>query len=623
MIGARVLMIHPGLVLRDRYRVVKQLGEGGFGKTFEVEDGGTLRVLKVLNPERFPTSDIKHKAIVLFQQEATVLSRLNHPGIPKVEPDGYFSWSTGMQESLPCLVMEKIEGQNLKEWRSHQGQQSMPQDQVIAWLKQLLEILAQLHQQKLIHRDIKPENIMLQPNGQLVLIDFGAVREVTDTYLQKQRKDETGTLIGTTGYTPPEQYEGRAVPESDIFALGRTFVYLLTGKSPTDLYCPRTGKLTWRTNAPQISDSLADLIDELMALLPSGRPRIQMILHYLAAINSSSPSLILPTPPSASTLPPKRKRFFAIAPRTQLLRDPWEKAELRRTLDGHVDIVKAIAISPDGQILASGSYDKTIKLWSLRTGELIHTLTAHTNRVTCIAISSDGEILASGSEDRTIKLWSLRTGQLLYSLSGHSDKVRCITFNPKGQTLFSLGSQIKSWAARTGKLLGTLVGTSDLARAIACSPDGRTCVIGSLDGTLELWNPHTGKRLLTFAPRICGITALAFSPNGQMLATCTGTTIDLWNPQTGQLLRSLSSQSGGVTSIAFSPDGQTVASGNGITSASSGKLIELWNPYTGKWRRALLGHKHSVCSVAFSPDGCILASGSTDKTIKIWQSGRT
>lgn len=612
-------MIHPGLILRDRYRVLRKLGEGGFCRTFEVDDGGTVKVLKALNPERLLNREFKQKAISLFQQEAAVLSRLNHPGIPKVEPNGYFTWARGTQEPLPCLVMEKIEGQNLKEWRSSLGSQLLSQEQAIAWLKQLLEILAQIHRQNLIHRDIKPENIMLKPNGQLVLIDFGAVRQVTETYLKRQRNNETGTAICSTGYTPPEQYEGRAVPQSDIFALGRTFVYLLTGKNPTQFYSLQTGKPNWRDSAPQVSEKLADLIDDMMALSPSGRPAIQMILHYLAVIGSSSPVRSLPIPPSNSTHPPKRKRLFFL-PRSHSLRHPWTKAELRRTLEGHAEAVKAIAISPDCQIVASGSYDRTIKLWSLRTGQLIHTLTGHTNRVTCIAISPDGEILASGSEDRTIGLWSLRTGQLLSTLTGHSDKIRHIAFNPKGQTLFSIGSVIKLWAARTGKLLSTLVGHSNTARLVSYSPDGRTCAIGSLDGTLELWNPHSGKRLRTFATRRYSITSVAFSPNGQMLASGSGTTIDLWNPQTGQLLNSLSSQSQGVKSIAFSPDGQTLASGNCTTSTSSGKLIELWNPRKGKCLRVLLGHQNTVGSVAFSPDGCILVSGSDDRTIKIWHS---
>ncbi|HEY9600938.1 MAG TPA: serine/threonine-protein kinase [Allocoleopsis sp.] len=612
-------MIHSGLILRDRYRVLKKLGEGGFCRTFEVDDGGTRKVLKVLNPERLQNREFKQKAISLFQQEAVVLSRLNHPGIPKIEPNGYFIWNRGQQEPLPCLVMEKIEGQNLQEWQSSLGNQLLPQEKAIAWLKQLLEILAQIHRQNLIHRDIKPENIMLKPNGQLVLIDFGAVREVTDTYLKRQRNNETGTAICSTGYTPPEQYEGRAVPQSDIFALGRTFVYLLTGQNPTQLYSLQTGKPNWRDSAPQVSEKFADLIDDMMALSPSGRPAIQMILHYLAVIGSSSPARALPIPPSTSTPPPKRKLLLFL-PRSQSLSHPWTKAELHLTLEGHADAVKAIAISPDGQIVASGSYDKTIKLWSLRTGQLIHTLTGHTNRVTCMAISPDGEILASGSEDRTIALWSLRTGQLLSMLTGHSDKVRYIAFNPKGQTLFSIGSAIKLWAVRTGNLLGTLAGHSNSARLVTYSPDGRTCAIGSLDGTLELWNPHNGKRLRSFATRTYGITAVAFSPDGEMLASGSGTTIDLWNPQTGQRLNSLCSQSEGVKSIAFSPDGQTLASGNCTTSTSSGKPIELWNLRKGKYLRALLGHQNTVGSVAFSPDGHVLVSGSDDRTIKIWRS---
>lgn len=151
------------------------------------------------------------------------------------------------------------------------------------WLIQLVEILNELHQHQYFHRDIKPSNIMLKPDGKLVLIDFGAVREVTESYLQKQKGNETGTVLISPGYTPAEQAEGHAVPQSDFFALGRSFVYLLTGKSPLDFpKDPQTGELIWRNYATQVSPELADLIDRLIAPFPGQRSQnCQEILEYL------------------------------------------------------------------------------------------------------------------------------------------------------------------------------------------------------------------------------------------------------------------------------------------------------------------------------------------------------
>jgi Serine/threonine protein kinase len=234
--------IHCGseLLLQGRYRLVAPLGGGGFGKTFEVDDKGARKVLKVLLKEH-------PKAVELFKQEADVLVRLRHPGIPKVDRDGYFIFSpANSTESFHCLIMEKIAGANLQDWLKNRGR-PISQEQAVNWLKQLSEILDQVHRLNYFHRDIKPQNIMCKPNGQLVLIDFGTAREVSATYFAKVGQGGNVTGIVSPGYTPPEQTNGKAVPQSDFFALGRTFVYLLTGKPPTAFpENPRTGRLMWR-----------------------------------------------------------------------------------------------------------------------------------------------------------------------------------------------------------------------------------------------------------------------------------------------------------------------------------------------------------------------------------------
>lgn len=284
-------MIKPGLLLQNRYLVNRHLGRGGFAETWEVEDRGTRKVLKVLHNNYY-------KAIELFKQEAEVLKTLNHPGIPKVEEDGYFTFQPeGCNEPLHCLVMEFIEGQDLKEWLKQQSQ-PITQEQALEWLRQLVEILEQVQAQNYFHRDIKPSNIMRKEDGQLVLIDFGTARQLTETYLPKKERGDI-TKIFSVGYTAPEQQEGKAVPESDLFALGRTFICLLTGKSIFDFSeDPKTGRLLWRYNAPQISTPLADLIDNLMEPLPDKRPKAQEILQRLSML-----SMRLPVEPILSSLP--------------------------------------------------------------------------------------------------------------------------------------------------------------------------------------------------------------------------------------------------------------------------------------------------------------------------------
>jgi serine/threonine protein kinase len=298
-------MIKPGDVLEGRYRVKRHLANGGFGQTFEVDDRGRRKVLKVLNLDAFYDPEYKQKAVSLFKQEAEVLSKLAHRGIPRVEPDGYFTFQPlGCYKPYHCLVMDYIDGSNLAEWL--QQNQPISQELAIDWLKQLVEILDVVHKQNFFHRDIKPSNIMLKPNGQLVLIDFGAVRQITASYLVQIGLENQGTQIISPGYTPKEQYEGKAVPQSDFFALGRTFVHLLTGKQP--LHFPddsQTGELIWRDCATQISPPLADLIDELIAFLPGRRPQnTKIILQRLESVEiavKNKLSAISPNPTQQQT----------------------------------------------------------------------------------------------------------------------------------------------------------------------------------------------------------------------------------------------------------------------------------------------------------------------------------
>jgi serine/threonine protein kinase len=267
------------LVLAKRYRVTRLLSpKGNFGKIYEVSDTGTPKVLKVLTSDR-------PQAVELFQQEAQALSQINHPGIPKGEGNFIF-FPRNSKTPLHCLVMSQIEGINLADYQKQR--QNRPPDQKLAleWLSQLAGILHAAHQQNLYHWNIKATKIVLKPDGQLVLTDFSAVWQVAATGAVGSNK------VGfyTAGYTPPEQQKGSPVPQSDFYALGRTFVYLLTGRQPTDpaIYNSSTDELRWRNLAPNILPALADLIDKLMAPAVKDRPASAgVILRQLAEIEES------------------------------------------------------------------------------------------------------------------------------------------------------------------------------------------------------------------------------------------------------------------------------------------------------------------------------------------------
>ncbi|HEY9837959.1 MAG TPA: serine/threonine-protein kinase, partial [Vampirovibrionales bacterium] len=315
---------------------MKLLGTGGFGQTFEVDDRGFPKVLKVLT-EQNP------KAITLFKQEAAVLQRLRHPGIPAVEPGGYFTFIPRYSKTpVHCLVMEKIQGQNLEDWLVTRNQEPITQQQAVGWLLQLTEILHQVHNQQYFHRDIKPANIMLRDptqikafgTEQLTLIDFGSAREVSGTYLAKMAVGQQGTVISSKGYAPPEQENGKPVPQSDFFGLGRTFVQLLTGKHPLDFYDPLNDELRWRQAAPHISPKLADFIDELMARLPGKRPQsTEVILQRLAELD-----LMLHSRKKS------RGQFTVLKPANRLL-DKLEQWKMQLVLGGGVVLFGVVAVT--------------------------------------------------------------------------------------------------------------------------------------------------------------------------------------------------------------------------------------------------------------------------------------
>jgi WD40 repeat protein len=294
-----------------------------------------------------------------------------------------------------------------------------------------------------------------------------------------------------------------------------------------------------------------------------------------------------------------------------------QKAELY-VQTGHAESVSSVAFSPDGKILASGSYDKTIKLWSVETGAELRTLRGETDAIQSVAFSPDGKTLASGNFEKTIKLWSVETGAELRTLRGHTNIVNSVVFSPDGKILAS-GSHdgtIKLWSVETGAELRTLREHTSSVHAVysvAFSPDGKT-LAESYGETIKLWNVETGQEIRTLSGHTALVDSVAFSPDGKTIASSGGAdnTIRLWNVETGAELRTLHGHTNNVQSVAFSPDGKTLASG------SYDKTIKLWSVETGAELRTLRGHTGGIRSVAFLSDGKTLASGSYDNTIKLW-----
>ncbi len=214
-----------GEVVRSRYQIANVLGQGGIGITYAAEDlqTGDRVAIKALSLRRMTD----WKVLELFDREAKVLAQLDHPAIARYLD--YFQIDSDRDRDF-YIVQQLVEGRSLAQAIAEGWHGSESDIQQIA--EQVLDVLIYLHELKppVIHRDIKPQNIILQPNGKIAIVDFGAVQ---DTY----RSTQVGgsTVVGTYGYMPPEQFRGKSVPASDLYALGATILFLLTGRSPTDL----------------------------------------------------------------------------------------------------------------------------------------------------------------------------------------------------------------------------------------------------------------------------------------------------------------------------------------------------------------------------------------------------
>ncbi|MCT7994495.1 serine/threonine-protein kinase [Laspinema olomoucense] len=598
------------LLLNRRYRPVKALSSGGFSVIYQVDDQGLPKVLKVLNLTQFTTLQAQKKAVSLFEREARVLSQLHRQGIPYMEPSAYFTIAPpDRKPPLHCLVMEKIEGVNLEEWLKQQPT-SLTQSLALKWLKQLVLLLEEVHQHQFFHRDIKPSNIMRQPDGNLALIDFGTVREVAHQELSSQNIIPAGTVIISRGYAPPEQEKGHTVEQSDFFALGRTFVYLLTRQHPLTFYEPYTDEFRWRSSAPGVSDEFAEFLDRLMAPFPSQRPRnTGEILSELARLEQ-----IQNSPPGVHAVPPTRKIAL---PTPSAIKPTSPDFTLERTLIGHQDGVWSVALSPRGHILVTGSWDKTIKVWNVATGQLLRTLMGHQEAVWSVAVTADGKTLASGSSDQQIKIWNLPTGQLIHTLTGHSNWVAAVDLSPDG-TLIASGSSdktIKVWSVQSGELIHTLQGHRYAVTCIAFTPDGKTLVSGSGDKTLKIWSLTTGECFSTFTGHRASVTCLAISPDGKTgVSGDVKQTLCVWDLETQRLSYTLTGHSGTIWSVAIAPDGEQ------FVSSSRDKTVKIWNLQTGELRSTLMGHRSAINGVAIAPSGKVLVSASHDQTIKIWRS---
>ncbi|NEO30954.1 MAG: protein kinase [Symploca sp. SIO3C6] len=279
------------------------------------------------------------------------------------------------------------------------------------------------------------------------------------------------------------------------------------------------------------------------------------------------------------------------------------------------DYVYALAISPDGETLVSGSGDKAIKIWNLSTEEHQNTITGHKGEVYSVVISPDGELIISGGYDNTVRIWELKTGMLKDTLIEHKSDVFSVAISPDGETIVSGSNDntIKVWELKTGTVKHTLKGHDSFVYSVAISPDGETIVSGSNDNTIKVWDLNTGELKNTLTGHTDWVKTVAISPDGKTIVSgSTDDTIKIWDLKTGELKNTIDEVNNWVRAVAVSPDSKTIVSGG------DDNTVQVWNLKTGELQNTLTGHEGYVLAVAISPDGKTIVSGSRDKTVKKW-----
>ncbi|TDC59364.1 WD40 repeat domain-containing protein [Micromonospora sp. KC207] len=290
-------------------------------------------------------------------------------------------------------------------------------------------------------------------------------------------------------------------------------------------------------------------------------------------------------------------------------------SHLRRVLAGHTDTVRSIAWSPDGRLIATGSRDRSARVWDPDSGRTIAEFTGHDAMVEAIAWAPDSHRVASGARDRTVKLWRVGADELPPTLYGAGDMIRGVAWSPDGGYV-AAGAQdhrIHVWRTDTGEQIATLRGHTGDVYGLSWSPEGALLASASHDRTAIVWDLTSGQQQTVLRGHTDFIEGLAWCPEGQRLATASGDqTIRIWDVADGRQLLLIRGHTDFVWDVSWSPDGRSLA------SASSDRTVRIWDVSDAREIAALRGHEDVVWGVAWSPDGTALASASSDHTARVW-----
>jgi WD40 repeat protein len=601
-----------GTILKSRYRIIQQLGQGGFGETYIAEDLDLPMdpkprcVVKRLQP-----AVIEPEIIRLFEQEAKILYHLgeNHEQIPNLK--AYFQ-----ENNEFYLIQSLIIGHDLSK-EITQGKLCQ-EGYVIKFLKDVLNVLSYVHDNHVIHRDIKPQNIIRQKaDGKLFLIDFGAVKQVKQQTVLKSGLTSKTVAIGTPGYMPSEQAVGKPKFSSDVYALGMTAIQALTGKLPTELSEDHDDEIVWR-NLVNVSDNLADILTKMVRFKASERYRNAG--EVLEVLNQVFPdSSTIQNQAVIAPIQPSLKNYFILPELEQQgMARRWGRGEINTVIPVNLDLV----------IVCTGG---GAGLFNTNTGEAIWEIDCPARFG---AVSFDGKILALGNHN--IYLWDLTSRKLLRQISGYTRDVNNVAISNDNRWLVSesYNHRVRLWDVAIGEEIRQFVPDNFFCNRVAISNDCSLIVTG-ISTRVKLWNLDTGEEIRQFSGHTSDVNCLAISNDKRWLVSGSkkhiyitndkreivageNNTIRLWEVETGREIRVFSGHKYSVESVAISNDNRWIISKGSDHPYYNYSVVKLWDIATGKQIREFSDHTTSFQSVAISHNNQWIVYGSNDNTVKLW-----
>ncbi len=629
-------------LLKDRYQIVRYLSRGSFGQTFVAQDlqrpGQPQCVVKQFHPAQISSELDLAGARQRFDQEAAVLEALGHHSqIPRLlahfDSAGEF-----------YLVQEFISGPSLQQLVAEQPQCST--ESATQLLSEILKTLTFVHSQGVIHRDIKPDNLILrQSDNRWVLIDFGAVKQLTTAASTPDLGPGT-MAIYSEGYTPSEQLEGHPQPASDLYALGMVVLQCLTGKHPNDFRPDlRDRGLAWLTPLAG-SPALAAILEKLTHTYWQDRYQsAQAALDEMAAIVSPNASgqptqavaPLIEASPTRQTYPAKK------APTPTVICPPPSPPEVHKlVIPPDVLVLPRSSDTPNHPVplhpSAQGS-DTTEEpqpsLWSKLPiqqvqGYIWQWFNAHNIHQTqdaiafaiCVSVllgvtsTMTWWIVTAIAQPRSrepISTQPTPAAPLVATLSGGA-AIHQITFTSDSTTLFSADASgnVNAWDIASQQPIQSLKSFGAIT-TLALAPDGDRLATGDEYANINLWDLRTGKLLHTLRDHKSAILSLTFNPtDGSLVSSSADQQLITWNLETPNFDHRLTETSAPITSTAVSPDGDYLIGG------STDFTLKVWNARSGELLHNLTGHSGAIQTVAISPNGAVMASGSDDRTVRVW-----